>query len=102
MGLETKAQFRKRMCDAFARWMDNHIAGREESARAGGLEKTPGKSKLELHFRWAASYQIDEISPARLSKEYRVDKDTIEEGIQSALTLIHLERRPPKRGGLKK
>lgn len=101
IGLETELQFRERMRDAFNLWLESYIARRERHARAAGLVRTPSKRKLTLHFTWAAKYQIDNVSPSRLAREYRVAKDTIEEGIQSALDLIHLARRSPNRGGLK-
>jgi hypothetical protein len=101
MGLETELQFRGRMGEAFNRWMDSYIAGRRESAHAAGLEQTPGKQKLVLHFTWAAKYQIGKISPPKLALEYHVKTDTVKVGIHGALELIHLKRRPPQRGGLK-
>jgi len=101
VGLETEKQFRQRVGEAFGRWMDNYIAGRRESARAAGLEETPSKQKLPLHFSWAAKYQIDKISPSKLAREYRVATDTVKAGIQGALELLNLERRPPQRGGIK-
>jgi len=64
--------------------------------------KLHNKSKLALHLKWAAKYQVGKVSRERLAKEYRVAQDTIEEGIQTSLDLIHLARRPPSRGGLKR
>jgi len=98
---ETELKFRRRMTESFNRWMDDHVASRRRSACAAGLEETPGKQKLMLHFTWAAKYQIDKVSPATLAREWNVKADAVEAGIHVALDLIGLERRPPQRGGKK-
>lgn len=100
--LETEPQFRKRMKKSFGRWMNDHVANRRRSAYAAGLEETPGKQKLLLHFTWTAKFQINKTSPTELARESRVDTDTVDTGIKGALDLIGLERRPPQRGGIKK
>jgi hypothetical protein len=99
--LETEPQFRTRMKEAFDRWLENYIGERQRSAHAAGFEKVPGKRKLVLHFAWAAKYQILRLSPAKIAREHGVAEDTVHDGIEAALDLIHLERRAPNRGGLK-
>ena len=99
--LETETQFRQRVGEAFNRWMDGYIIGRRESARAAGLEENPGSRKLLLQFTWFARYQIENISPAKLAREYEVKKAAVEDGIDAASELIHLQKRPPQRGGRK-
>lgn len=99
---ETEQQFRRRMEESFSRWLDGHVADRRQSAYAAGLDEIPGKQKLLLHFTWAAKFQIEKVSPPKLAREWRVTKDTVDAGIDGALDLIGIERRPPQRGGVKK
>lgn len=101
MTLETASDFRKRMRSAFECWLDGHIAGREASARAAGLVPAPEKRKLVPQFTWLARYQVEKISSAKLGRDYNLTTATIEDGIESALKLIHLEKRPAERGGAK-
>jgi hypothetical protein len=99
--LEDAPAFRKRMRHAFGEWLNHYMAGQRKVARAAGLLPAPEKRKLALHFTWLAKYQIDKVSPERLAREYRVAKTTVEDAIDDALVLIHLEKRLPVRGGSK-
>jgi hypothetical protein len=100
--LEKKSEFRKRMSEAFDRWLDAHIVARENAALAAGLLRAPEKRKLVLQFTWLAKYQIDGASPEKLALEYKRSVATVEDGIEAALALAHLKKRPPARGGHKK
>ncbi len=99
--LEKKPEFRKRMCESFDRWLDTYMAERENAALAAGLLPTPEKRKLVLQFTWVARYQIEKTSSANLAREYRRKPATVDDGIDSGLELIHLEKRPAERGGAK-
>jgi hypothetical protein len=101
ISLETAPAFRKRMHDAFEQWLGKYVAAREKVALEAGLQRTPEKRQLVLQFTWLAKYQIDKVSPQRLAREYKRAVATVEEGIDTALELIQLEKRAPVRGGTK-
>jgi hypothetical protein len=95
--LEPESAFRQKVLKDFKRWLDNYVTARIASATAAGFKKLPGKRDL-APFQWAAMFQVGGRSASDIAKEYNVTTDAVEDGIQSVLNLIALERRPVKRG----
>ena len=95
--MEPESAFRRKVLKDFKRWLDNYVTARIASAKAAGFEKLPGKRDL-APFQWAAMFQVGGRSASDIAKEYNVTADAVEDGIQSVLSLIALERRAVKRG----
>jgi hypothetical protein len=100
--LEPECSFRDRIMKDFKRWLDTYVSSRRQSAQSAGLVPGPGKRDLQ-HFIWAAKYQVGGLSYTEIAKEHKkrgthVTDDAVENAVKKLLDLIHLERRPPRRG----
>jgi hypothetical protein len=98
MEMERVGQFRRRIGMAFDTWVENYIASCRKSVEKRGLRRPPGKRTLVRQFTWLAQFQIERMPPAKIALATGFDTDTVDENIDSALELIHLEKRPPARG----
>jgi hypothetical protein len=99
---ETEHEFRRRVHQSLDRWLGPHIEKRRECARSLGLIEVPGPRE-DMHFEWAAKYQVEWMSASRIVEECRkkgihISDSGVEDAVQRVLNTIRLERRPGKRG----
>jgi len=95
--LETESQFRQRAQAAFDRWLEFYVTNQKKGAAARGLLEVPKPIDL-THFLWAARYQVDNLSASIIARDVKVEEGTVDKAVKRILDLIHLERRPGKRG----
>jgi hypothetical protein len=102
--VESESNFRTRMLKDFKRWLDSHIDDRKEAARKAGWVKGPGRRELS-HFSWAVRFQVGKESAAQIARECNRSEEAVDDGVETVLAMIHLDRRPglkgPKRGARK-
>jgi hypothetical protein len=99
---ETENEFCGRMHQSLDRWLGPHIEKRWELARSTGLVEVPGPRE-DIHFEWAAKYQVEEMSASLIVKECKkkgihISESGVEDAVKRVLDTIRLARRPGKRG----
>lgn len=94
--MEPEKRFRDRAKKSFQRWLDEYVDEQIKSAKRSGLVKAPVKYRLE-HYEWAASYQVNRDSVAKIAKAYHrnnITTDGVRDGIKRVLQQIRLQGRP--------